>query len=378
MNEKLPKPILKALASQAPPTAHPSADSLAAYVEHALLEAERESVAGHLAECRECRDVVFLASGVAEEPATTKAGAAAASTRRRWVPRLMWVGTAAAGLLVGGYFVRDRYASPQRATLVASKESPKLAAPQSAAEREQAQPRPSAEPIVQSQRQPVREKPGAASKVIPTTNAHAGTVGGAAAPVTMAREPGQQEAVASAVPPKSNAAVAQNELAKAAPVTIDVGNELPRLAPTSPHVSSFASSADREAAGQGEAAALGSAVGRSLSMPPGVSPWRVDGKGHVEHFSQSAWTRVLAEQPAVFRSVNARGNDVWAGGDGGMLFHSNDGGESWKKVALSASSGPESASVSRIHFSSAQQGIVITSSGTIYTTSDGGATWLRQ
>ena len=63
MNENIPKPILDALAREATPADHPSADVLAAFVEHALGEAEKQSVTDHLARCGECREIVFLASG---------------------------------------------------------------------------------------------------------------------------------------------------------------------------------------------------------------------------------------------------------------------------------------------------------------------------
>jgi len=137
MNEKLPKPMLDALAREPAPAEHPSADVLAAFVEQALVEGEGRKVADHLARCGECRGVVFLASNAAEESAAEEedlmaadrapqrqwvadyydpAMAAAAkpdSPRRRWMPRLLWAAPIAAVLLVAaGYFTRQ-YVAPK-------------------------------------------------------------------------------------------------------------------------------------------------------------------------------------------------------------------------------------------------------------------------
>jgi hypothetical protein len=48
------------------PELHPDADSLNAFAEHALPEAERAEIVTHLAGCARCRDVVFLAQAAAE------------------------------------------------------------------------------------------------------------------------------------------------------------------------------------------------------------------------------------------------------------------------------------------------------------------------
>jgi len=124
MNEKLPKPMDDALRTQAPPKEHPSADLLVAYMEQSLPEAERHSVVSHLAQCGDCRQVLYLASGATEDSLAQQEAVIAAKKGRRWLPRLVWVGTAAAGLLlVGGYFVRDRMASQRHETLAASNQA---------------------------------------------------------------------------------------------------------------------------------------------------------------------------------------------------------------------------------------------------------------
>ncbi len=90
------------------------------------------------------------------------------------------------------------------------------------------------------------------------------------------------------------------------------------------------------------------------------------------------WTRVLEDQPVSFRAVAAVGNDIWAGGNSGALFHSSDGGEHWSKVSLAANSNVESGAVISIRFDDEQHGVVATDSGTRWTTTDGGLNWLTQ
>ena len=106
MNEKLPNPMLDALAREAKPADHPSADVLAAFMERALADRERQSVTDHLARCGECREVVFMASGAVEEMTAEQQAAAVAPIRPRWKWAIAWAAPLAAVLLlVGGYFV---------------------------------------------------------------------------------------------------------------------------------------------------------------------------------------------------------------------------------------------------------------------------------
>jgi len=107
--------------------------------------------------------------------------------------------------------------------------------------------------------------------------------------------------------------------------------------------------------------------------------WRISADGHVERaLPGSAWTRILADQPVAFRVVATIGSNVWAGGNGGALFHSADQGESWSKVALSVNGKPERSAVVSIHFDNTVEGSVSTDSGATWITSDGGQTWIKR
>lgn len=112
------------------PDIHPEADSLNAFVERTLPEADHERVLDHLAGCTRCRDIVYLAQQMADvEAAPAPLREATAELRRRWWSpvfvhwRIAWIPTAAlaavAGLLI---WVHTR--SAERAVQVADTMSP--------------------------------------------------------------------------------------------------------------------------------------------------------------------------------------------------------------------------------------------------------------
>jgi hypothetical protein len=83
------------------PGRHPDADQLSAFAEHVLLEHERLETLAHLAECPDCRQIVFLAQQAQEEVAPVlKALPSGTSWLRGW--RLLWPVAAAVtcGLLI--------------------------------------------------------------------------------------------------------------------------------------------------------------------------------------------------------------------------------------------------------------------------------------
>jgi photosystem II stability/assembly factor-like uncharacterized protein len=83
---------------------------------------------------------------------------------------------------------------------------------------------------------------------------------------------------------------------------------------------------------------------------------------------------MLADQPTVFHVVSVVGNNVWAGGSSGALFHSSNSGQTWSKQPLAAETG----TIVSIHFSDAAHGDVTTDGGAHWSTADGGVTWTRE
>jgi len=80
----------------------------------------------------------------------------------------------------------------------------------------------------------------------------------------------------------------------------------------------------------------------------------------------------------VFHAVAAIGLEVWAGGSGGVVYHSTDGGNRWARVVPSAAGTTLTGDILGIQFLDPQHGRIATSSGELWTTSDAGQSWQRQ
>jgi Carboxypeptidase regulatory-like domain len=106
------------------PGTHPDADQLSIFAEGAANAHERERMMVHLAECAECRSVVFLMQGPAE-PEPAMAGAAREWPWRRW---LVPAGLAAAALACG--LATIAYVRVHRQTPEAAGENAELQTPQ--------------------------------------------------------------------------------------------------------------------------------------------------------------------------------------------------------------------------------------------------------
>jgi hypothetical protein len=86
-----------------------------------------------------------------------------------------------------------------------------------------------------------------------------------------------------------------------------------------------------------------------------------------------------APYPApIFRAVAAAGLEVWAGGSGGALYHTWDGGNRWSRVTPSALGVALTGDIIAIQISDPQHGEVSTSTGELWATSDDGQTWQKR
>jgi len=82
----------------------------------------------------------------------------------------------------------------------------------------------------------------------------------------------------------------------------------------------------------------------------------------------------------VFRALSVSSNaaEVWAGGSGGALYHTGDGGNSWTRVLPSESGLVLTGDIVGIQFSDLKSGTVTTSTAEVWTTPDAGQTWHKQ
>jgi len=404
MNPELPKTVRDALASGAA-SAHPSVDMLAAFVEDALRGAELQKVTDHLSRCVECREVVFLTSSLGEgkgaiipaiaasasreqyTPATQAPAALTpvpaqptAQPRRRWEFRIGWVVpiTAVAVVVVAGVLLYRRWE--------ASRPAPEFAAAVSSSAIEATPPREqTATTALQSEAQVPATKP--AQK--PATGAAQRTIVAKSASkmAEVGSSPIRVQESASALSTEDKLQAAANEPTAPA-VAGQVQSEQPKTsaAPPAPAPAPGPSITLQDARGlSGAFSSHAKSPSARLSMSPSVaqravtpSTWRISSDGQLEHFTQGAWTRALADEPTVFRAVAVVGNSVWAGGSSSTLLHSSDAGQHWDHVALPPTGHQESDSIVSIRFEDSQHGIIATQSGQVFATSDGGANWAKQ
>ena len=388
MNQELPKPLREALARQTPGDGHPSPDALTAFVEHSLPIRESQRITHHLAQCVDCREVVFLASSAVEEPvgeeqewmpaaavprispamlAKTEARATpvGASPRRGWTLWWAWVPAIAVVVLVGAVLVRRSefpHAAPQSSLTMASKE-PMTVAPNS-------QQAAAAPPAPESEAKLAVQKPPAKSARTQTNPAQASDVLPSAlvASKTSEHYPSAPAVTATPKPLSSPAPEATFGVYKSAPAAI-------------PRQNAFVESEAQECLRPGSEVATCCRKAEDGAVPAiaGRRSWHITPDGHLEHLTAAdTWTRVLADQPATFRVVSAIGENVWVGGSGGVLFHSSDNGQNWNKEPLSSSGSVETGTLVSIRFSDALHGVITTERGSRWDTLDGGATWTKE
>ena len=398
MNRELPKPLQDALAKQMAGEVHPSPDLLTAFAEHSLPGRESQRVTDHLAQCADCREVVFLASSAVEEPV---------GEENEWMP--------ADAISRISPALRAKITSPSMAsadaTLRAIPPSLDVAVGVGAGCRGR----------LDRLRNPLST----------TLGIHAWRAGDHGQQRASPAATTQQSPTAVAAVPESEAQMAsQAKAALAAPKPL--AKSAPASSPSSTNSRHYHCNEDRvqhpskslpPSLRQGRFRALrvhlqgrwsaefhirprcfprrtpSRRIGsrplptllqnrsrlfrihrwRSRVVSAAHRQWRITPDGHLEQRSVSgSWTRVLAEQATNFHVVSVVGNNVWAGGSGGALFHSSDGGQNWSKQPIGSPPEVETDTIAAIRFTDATRGVVTTESGARWSTSDGGTTWTKQ
>ena len=136
-------------------------------------------------------------------------------------------------------------------------------------------------------------------------------------------------------------------------------------APAKTDTDSFAASSSLSAG------AMAPSLRRSDSATP---TWKVvDGK-LMKSSGQAQWEDAypVASSIMEFSFVNARGNDVWAGGSHASLIHSRDGGQSWDTIQLG-----DSASGTIVSIIAGSMSVQVkTSDNQSWSSTDGGKNWI--
>lgn len=118
--------------------------------------------------------------------------------------------------------------------------------------------------------------------------------------------------------------------------------------------------------------------GRSFTTMERLSPqWRLSGGVLQRSANSSDWQTALHAQRALL-CYAANGNEVWAGGKKGSLFHSSDGGTSFTQVYPTTKGQKLTADVTKIEGRSPTETVLSTSKGETWTSADNGKTWEKK
>jgi hypothetical protein len=155
-------------------------------------------------------------------------------------------------------------------------------------------------------------------------------------------------------------------------------------APTELNRSAVASKAKKQAATSGALAAapirdsmaqgVGGGVGGSYAVAGAPAELRVSPEGKVERRldANAPWQPMRIDDSVTFRAVARIGNDIWLGGNGGVLYHSGNAGATWQRVIV-----PTTEDITALAFNNRHDGALTTAGGQRFTTHDAGATWAR-
>ncbi|HUI43097.1 MAG TPA: YCF48-related protein [Terriglobia bacterium] len=395
---------------------HPDANLLSAFAERSLTAAERSRVLEHLAVCAECRAEIQLALRATVD-ARDVAGAAAerrepAQTVSGWQSVLRWDALAAAmaalaAVVIFQFAIRSGIHSTSR---LPASGSIARSAEQKAA------------PVLEARNEAITaSKPAAKlsyralqrteSQLRGTAKA-AKSAPGNPAPRALGGVVAEQAAlpiVASAPPPPapSDAAKARDVLeqrnapaamagAVAKNAVADSSNAPQPIRPAAPaapqqRAAVTESKVARQASPAPTQGVMGGLAGAAnfLVAPPGpavrwaigpVPPASGALPGDVERSLDGGrtWQVVAIDGNVGFRAVFAIGDQVWAGGSGGALYHSSDSGGHWTPVHLDSEGAESAGDIVAIRFANAERGIIETSDGAAWITTDGGQHWQRR
>ena len=438
---ELPAIVRERLQATATTTTHPEPDLLAAFSERTLPEAERETVLAHLSACDRCREVLAL---ISPEEGPPRVAAQTVVERAGFNWRVLRWGAVAAAIAVVAVLTIPRLerSAPQTADLRRPSEN----APAQAPAKEQAETKSlsaagsiTRDRVEASGSAPIEGRTLAASrldhlsekaKTAGSSNVEAffdkkaakgereravgdfgsagaglgsGLAGGVSGAPYSAKSAAAPAPSAPASEPSAAASYAANDKFEM--------NSLPRNASTESAANTAnemtlkkdearvaaqkqgpARTAQSETADMAAPSSLAGAQLRTSELAvvaapsPSASSWRVR-TGRLEHLAANGagWQRSEVESGAHFTAVFALEQDVWAGTQTLVVYHSSDGGASWTKSQLKPQlNNVRNGRITKINFSDPQHGQLFvrgeaadgSPAEDLWTSNDGGKSWL--
>jgi len=406
---EVPKIVRERLRMQAS-AEHPGPDLLNAFAEQALLPGERERILEHLAICEDCRAIVITALPPIEVAVPAEVASesqpARQTSKRGWFsrPLLAWQNLSwaalAAGLIVAGTLLLQHPA--KEAQPVAVKQSPAAisqpanqpGAPASAMatntvsaqiKAAEIQPKPARKgELVRDTGLPAelasaqkKDGPKMEAKALDFRNENA---------KEKAASPVPQAPAAEQVTVETSAAAVSDQAARTD--KIETGTLLAKNEPAPPVYKAKLPTAEEQGlqarAKTAPATALAAVNGavqvagaRMATAQPAAAQWSVsEGMLRRSLDGGTTWQTVMPD--AHFLCSGALGNEVWAGGKSGALYHSADNGATWAQVHPMVADHSLSADITAIQMRSLTAVVLSTSNGESWMTSDSGKTWNRK
>lgn len=382
---ELPK-IVKQRLQTATNAVHPDPDVITAFVEKSLGNRERDQVLRHLAECRDCREVVALSL-----PERETVLPAVSSTRPAWLawPILRWGALVACVVVVGAAVTLHRQfraGSPSGLSTERS-DTPKVA-----------------QETLQTTSQPETSVLQAAESNSPQPSEAKQGLGSAGKKVELAEKESLKGFAAGAKTQKPSAFVptvrdqghsfsARTEAAEVdgAPAPVSPSsNAMDETVPSRAKDALEASSSSNGAMAAGAAMAAKPAVSmaqsavmakRALAAPIGLAPrWTLSADGTLQRSFDSGrtWETITVAGQASFRALAADGLEIWVGGPKGALYHSSNAGQDWTQVQPTANGEVLTGDIIEVEFNDRLHGTVTTSGQQKWVTADAGQSWQKQ
>ena len=115
--------------------------------------------------------------------------------------------------------------------------------------------------------------------------------------------------------------------------------------------------------------------GMISALPAGK--WQVTDAGNLQRSLDGgkSWESVSVGPAVRLRVVAANGFQVWAGGNGGALFHSGDSGAHFAAVKIHRKHVAVTGDIVSLTFTDARHGRIETADHDVWTTTDGGKSW---
>lgn len=412
---------LRAQTAAQRPLEHPEADLLTAFVEMALPPTERDGVLQHLALCANCRELVALAlppsrviAPAVELEGEPVSNALTAGTKPKsfvW-PRLQWANLGWSNLrwvaLAAGIAVAVLVVRPE---LVHFSTPASPVALQTPAPSAQNVPVASAETPVAGKTTETKKETGnarakvpshvaaaaAASESSPTELASTTNIVDRKSQSTNRYAPGAAAARALNAPKRLNETV-EDSGAATVPVTGTSAEDSLIAQGAAPAIMKAKPAPEELASGETQKASITSGNLRSQSDPnSGAAIFRITNEPavlatapHITTGMISAgllqrsldggqtWQDAARSDHALICYANPnRSQEVWAGGQLGTLLHSSDGGKTWSTISVSFKTVPLTADIIRIDADGAAGISLETSNHEIWSTADGGKTWIK-